>query len=475
MIVKDAIPRIEAYQFRHAINWEIKSGQQWAIVGANGSGKSTLINVLTGKYALKSGEVKLSEYSLDNRNGLIRSVSFTDIYSLTDTRNAFYQQRWNAGLMDTNKLVADLFSRISDPDWLSYLVTAFGVEPLLAKDIRLLSSGELRKILILKSLLDNPRVLIVENPYIGLDSASRVVINELFDDLLQSGRLQLILAVSDPDDIPPFITHVLPVCDKALGNAILRTDFLLNDQLRQQLFPGTDGKIFDFPDYSLSGKRDAYQTVLNMRQVKIQYGSHTVLNELNWEVRKGEKWSLLGKNGSGKSTLFSLVTGDNPQAYANPIELFDQRRGAGESIWDIKRRIGYVSPEMHLYYLENNPCLAVVASGFFDTIGLYRKHSAEQEAQSLAWMRILGIERLADTSFLSVSTGEQRLVLLARAFVKNPDLLILDEPLHGLDITNKKRVKRIIEQFCDDTKTLIYVSHYKEEIPDIVNKTLYLS
>ena len=475
MIVKDAIPRIEAYQFRQAINWEIKSGQQWAIVGANGSGKSTLINVLTGKYALKSGEVKLSEYSLDNRNRLIRSVSFTDIYSLTDTRNAFYQQRWNAGLMDTNKVVADLFLRISEPDWLSYLVTVFGVEPLLGKDIRLLSSGELRKILILKSLLDNPRILIVENPYIGLDSASRAVINKLFHELLQAGRLQLILAVSDPDDIPPFITHILPVCNKVLGNAISRNDFLSNDQLRQQLFPGTDDETFDFPDYSLSGKCDAYQTVLNMRQVKIQYGSHTVLNELNWEVRKGEKWALLGKNGSGKSTLLSLVTGDNPQAYANPIELFDQRRGAGESIWDIKRRIGYVSPEMHLYYLENNPCLAVVASGFFDTIGLYRKHSAEQEAQSLAWMRILGIERLADTSFLSVSTGEQRLVLLARAFVKNPDLLILDEPLHGLDITNKKRVKRIIEQFCDDTKTLIYVSHYEEEIPDIVNKTLYLS
>ena len=197
--------------------------------------------------------------------------------------------------------------------------------------------------------------------------------------------------------------------------------------------------------------------------------------DLNWTIKRGEKWALLGVNGSGKSTLLSLICGDNPQAYANDITLFDRKRGSGESIWDIKKRIGYISPEMHLYYLKNVKCIDVVGSGFFDTIGLYKKCNAEQEAIALDWMKTLGIEHIKDISFLNISSGEQRLVLLARVFVKNPDLLILDEPLHGLDVVNKQRVKKLIEDFCDKDKSLIYVTHYENEIPGIVDKRLVLT
>ena len=183
---------------------------------------------------------------------------------------------------------------------------------------------------------------------------------------------------------------------------------------------------------------------------------------------------MLGINGSGKSTLLSLLCGDNPQAYANDITLFDRKRGSGESIWDIKKSIGYISPEMHLYYMKNVRCLDVVGSGFFDTVGLYRKCNAEQERIALVWMKAFRIERLKEISFLQVSSGEQRLVLLARVFVKNPDLLILDEPLHGLDYVNKQYAKELIEEFCDHTKTLIYVTHYEDEIPKIVDKYFLL-
>lgn len=165
-----------------------------------------------------------------------------------------------------------------------------------------------------------------------------------------------------------------------------------------------------------------------------------------------------------------MICGDNPQAYANNITLFDRKRGTGESIWDIKKRIGYISPEMHLYYLKNVRCLDVVGSGFFDTIGLYRKCDTGQEVVALEWMKLFRVEHLKDVSFLNVSSGEQRLILLARVFVKNPDLLILDEPLHGLDIINKRRVKEILERYCDSNKSLIYVTHYENEIPSIVDK-----
>lgn len=190
---------------------------------------------------------------------------------------------------------------------------------------------------------------------------------------------------------------------------------------------------------------------------------------------RGDKWALSGENGAGKSTLLSLVCADNPQSYACDIRLFGRKRGTGESIWEIKKHIGYVSPEMHWAYLKNLPTIEIVASGLHDSIGLYqRPHEAQMEVCAW-WMDIFGIAHLKDKPFLQLSSGEQRLALLARAFVKDPELLILDEPLHGLDTYNRRRVKKVIEAFCHRRdKTMIMVTHYEEELPDVITHRLHL-
>ena len=215
--------------------------------------------------------------------------------------------------------------------------------------------------------------------------------------------------------------------------------------------------------------------VVSMRHVSIRYGERTILNDLNWTVKNGERWALSGQNGSGKSTLLSLVCADNPQSYACDITLFDRPRGTGESIWDIKRHIGYVSPEMHRSYQRNLPAIRIVASGLMDSVGLYAVPNANDYARCLWWLDMLGIAHLADRPFLQLSSGEQRLVLVARAFVKDPQLLILDEPLHGLDLWNRRLVKDIIETFCQrQGKTFIMVTHYQEELPNVITHSLYL-
>jgi molybdate transport system ATP-binding protein len=215
--------------------------------------------------------------------------------------------------------------------------------------------------------------------------------------------------------------------------------------------------------------------VIRFNKVTIRYGERTILKDLDWTVRKGEHWSLSGQNGSGKSTLLSLVCADNPQGYACDISLFGHQRGSGESIWDIKRCIGYVSPEMHRSYKQNIPAIQIVASGLKDSVGLYIRATNEEKAQCRHWMDVFGIGYLAERNFLQMSSGEQRLVLLARAFVKEPDLLILDEPLHGLDDVNRKMVKDIVDDYCrDPQKTLIYVTHYQEELPRCIDHSLYL-
>ena len=215
--------------------------------------------------------------------------------------------------------------------------------------------------------------------------------------------------------------------------------------------------------------------VVQLNKVSIRYDDRVILRELDWQVDRGQKWALSGENGAGKSTLLSLICADNPQSYACDISLFGRKRGTGESIWEIKKHIGYVSPEMHRAYLKNLPAIEIVASGLHDSIGLYKRPQPGEMAVCEWWMDIFGIASLKDKPFLQLSSGEQRLALLARAFVKDPELLILDEPLHGLDTYNRRRVKKIIEAFCRrDDKTLIMVTHYEEELPCNITNRLHL-
>ncbi len=475
LIASNLVQRFDEVCFKEPINWQVKAGEQWAVIGPNGAGKTLLIDTLAGKYALRSGKITCL-----NANGeevkpseCIKIVAFRDIYSLADTRESFYQQRWNVGVMQDGTPTAQLLPKTAGSEWGKHLITKFGIEDLLEKDIRLLSSGELRKFLVVKSLLDRPQIMILDNPYIGLDAVSRKVLNELFEEIIAEGGVQIVLVLSNPTDIPEAITQVLPIVNRSIKPAMSKNDFLKDEALRKELFAEVEVEKLNFPT---TPKENLHSSeIIRLNNIHIQYGKRTILHELNWKVEKGEKWALLGPNGSGKSTLLSLISGDNPQAYANDIHLFGKKRGSGESIWEIKKRIGYISPEMHLHYLKNIPCLDIVGSGFFDTIGLYLSCSEEQKQKALEWMELFGISHLKDISFLQASSGEQRLTLLTRVFVKNPDLLILDEPLHGLDTTNKEKVKNIIEKFCDTEKSLIFVTHYDEDIPKIVDKRFLLS
>lgn len=474
--VENATPRLQEIIFSRPVNWHINRGEHWAVTGPNGAGKTVLIDILTGKHALKSGRVVCSGHTGAEQpvSSAVKSVSFTDIYSLADLQNSYYQQRWNAGDGQEYPPVGELFRNGTEAqDRMKFLTASFAIEDLLDKPVNLLSSGELRKFLIVGALLKKPQILVLDNPYIGLDKKSRDILNALFVRMSRLEGLQIVLVVSNVSDIPEMITHVLPVRDKTVYAAVSRKQFMQNSDLHNMLFPCQENLDWDLL------KEDGeitvpFENALVFKNIHIRYGKRTILDALDWHVKRGEKWALLGENGSGKSTLLSLVAADNPQAYANDITLFDRKRGSGESIWDIKKHIGYISPEMHLYYRENVSCHDIAGSGFFDTTGLYRRCTDGQKAEALLWMRLFGVEHLKDRSFLTVSSGEQRLVLLARAFVKRPDLLILDEPLHGLDSSNKKRVRSIIENYCTDRKSLIYVTHYEHEIPSVVDKRLRL-
>jgi len=450
--VENGVPRHPLWRMAEPVNLEIKRGEQIAIVGDNAAGKSRLVEILTGHYPLLQNEVHYnftsSKLRLVSEN--LKYISFRDAYGPQDS-TYYYQRRWNLGDQ-------------SDED-----------SPLIV-----LSSGELRKYQINKALATNPRILILDNPFIGLDAPSRKDFRELLEKLSRETEMLIILVLSKRDDIPDFITHVLPVEGLRLLPKITLEEYRkqyaalpkpkLKDEIKNWIADLPVRELNDSSFYPASGGE-----ILRFNNVSIKYGNRTILQPLNWIVHEGERWALSGPNGSGKSTLLSLVCADNPQAYACDIELFGHRRGTGESIWEIKRHIGYVSPEMHRAYLKDIPAIDVVASGLSDSVGLYVRPRPEQKQICLDWMQVFGVEGIADKSFLQLSSGEQRLCLLARAFVKDPELLILDEPLHGLDDRNRELVRQIIEQFClRPRKTLVMVSHYEEELPPCIDHRLSL-
>jgi molybdate transport system ATP-binding protein len=210
-----------------------------------------------------------------------------------------------------------------------------------------------------------------------------------------------------------------------------------------------------------------------MHHVTVAYDNRPILDDVSWVVHAGERWAVVGPNGSGKTTLLSLVCGDHPQAYSNDVRLFGQRRGTGESIWDVKRRIGLVSPELHLYFTEPLSAWETAATGFFDVLAR-RRTTPEQDATLRELFAEFSIAELAERPFARLSTGEQRLVLLVRALVKRPPLLVLDEPFQGLDEQMIERARDWLDERLQPEQTLVFVSHYEEEIPRTVTRRLRL-
>lgn len=498
----NGITRHPDYRMKQPVNLEILADEQIAIVGPNAGGKSRLVDIITGRYPLLMNEVRydFTPSPLKMVSDNIKYISFRDSYGDNDS-SYYYQQRWNQHDIDENtptagKILEETFLKVDQNNYYSLnekeketahirrltlkekLYKMFHLETLLDKYIILLSSGELRKFQLTKTLLSDPRILIMDNPFIGLDAETRNQLSELLRTLTTKTGLQVILILSKTNDIPDFITHVIPVDDLTVGDKQPRESYLATlsgthlsetetERIKQLLqYP----EKTDIPDLT-----DKDGCILKFNKVNIKYGNRTILKDLDWTVRKGEKWALSGENGAGKSTLLSLVCADNPQSYACDIELFGHKRGSGESIWEIKKHIGYVSPEMHRAYLKDLPAIDIIASGLNDSVGLYVHPRPEQRQTCEWWMDLFGIGHLKDRTFLKLSSGEQRLCLLARAFVKDPELLILDEPLHGLDDRNRELVRNIINEFCSkDNKTLVMVTHYKEELPPVITHHLFL-
>ncbi|THU35973.1 ATP-binding cassette domain-containing protein [Niastella caeni] len=449
------------------INLTIQPGEQWAVVGKSGSGKTTLAHALTGK-VFHSGTVAFHLPNHLHANRLLLIEQQHHFKNRSNTSDFYYQQRYNSADAEDTITVQEALQPLIDKSPASTWIEQLHLTHVLDEPLIQLSNGENKRLQLAKALFLDPAVLIMDNPFTGLDVEGRQTLHRIIDTIVASG-ISIIL-ITPPQELPACITHVAVLENGRLVKAGKKEEAQLFASVLNPALPAETIKKL-----KAAGDNNHFTAAVKMVNVCIKYGEKTILHNINWEVKKGECWSVSGPNGAGKSTLLSLVTADNPQAYANELYLFDQRRGSGESIWDIKRRIGFVSPELHLYFDRGTSCFDVIASGLFDTIGLFRIISTEQQEQVQAWIQLLQLENVQRRPLFQLSLGQQRMVLLARALVKNPPLLILDEPCQGLDDEQISYFKTLINQLCETfNTTLLYVSHYSKDLPACITKAAYL-
>lgn len=458
--LKQVMARIGAHFTLTLPAFSLLCGENWLVTGPNSSGKSAFGRLLAGQLDFTGDAV----FSMKREIGKALSYLSPDLEKklfLNELRND--DSEFIEGGVDFGRTAQEIMlpDEIDHPDGdalFKKLVDIFQVQHILQKGFRFLSSGETRKALIIRALLHDPELLILDDPFSGLDRESRTALNRALAGLMKSG-LQVVL-ITPPSESPPHGVNRILVLEQG-GIAIQgEREAVLRSEPFRRLLSSQKPVPDRLPDPLTKEASPNIDTLVSIKDLSVSYYGRMVFRNLDWIFRTGEHWSILGPNGSGKSTLLSMISGDNPKAYGKAIWIFGRKRGTGESIWDIKKHLGVVSPEFHRNYRAGGSLLSVVISGFFDSIGVYDAVAPAHMKIAREWLHMAGLEKEEKSPFDRLSFGYQRVALILRAMVKHPLLLILDEPCHGLDVSGRALVLNLMEAIARHGKThLLHVTH----------------
>lgn len=446
-------------------DWSILPGEGWCVFGRNGSGKQLIDRLLIGAVAPQAGKVE-------------RNVGQQDIALISfERQQVIYEEEGRLAATDIipederGTRVEDFLpaSRLNDP-----LIDALNMRYRLRTFYRELSTGESRKLLVLKALLEDAQLLICDNPFDSLDQATVTALNQTLSQAVAGGA-SVVLLLSNRSDMPVWVERFGHVDDGLMS--------IFDGDSREARLAQLEASVNtnqivqpDMPDDAI--QLEAYDAawIAELNQCTVRYGGRSVLHDVTIKIALLEHTLVTGENGAGKSTLLGLITGDCMQCFSNDVTVFGYRRGSGESVWDIKRQLGLVSNDLHRRYTVHCDVLSVVCSGFFDSIGLYDVPTESQIKVAREWLRAVDMEDKAQGLFQSLSYGEQRLALIARAMVKSPLLLVLDEPTQGLDEDNRARILSFMSTIeARRHSTLLFVSHRQDEFLPLFQQHIHLT
>jgi molybdate transport system ATP-binding protein len=445
------------------LDWEVREKEHWVVRGENGSGKTKLLECIAGLRPLAGGTLSygfVNGQSWDERHlqkkkhiKYVPSRLFVSIFK--NSSAFFYQQRYQATGNEEVQTVAEYLRQEGTAD-LEAVPPNLDLQHLLHLPITYLSNGQLRKLVILNAIQSHPSLLLLDYPYEGLDVASRTEFNAFIDQLL--GHYPTTLILTDN-------RHELPA-------QVTRT-FTLGSPAASPVQP-----LPSFPTPASAPPDPDARAIIALRNINIRYDSKVLFSDFSWTVKEGERWALVGKNGSGKSTLLSMIFADNPLGYANEVYLFGRRRGSGESIWDIKRRVNFMAPEISTYFQysvrQYEHVLDYLAEDVTDAYAAPPAPAARLKERGLALLGFFELSHLAPRPVQSLSSGEAQLVFLVKAFLREKELYLLDEPFQYLDERHTALAARFVEEQLPPSATLILITHYPNLIPAYVQQVKYL-
>ena len=479
-----------------SLSWQMNAGEAWLVIGANGGGKADFLDGLAGtKQILRNKDNSIVNVfdgsaevvSLERAARLIEEERELDESEYMDKidegrtgRRFICEVLGGPDARHRNLPLPAIADRLETlPE-----VKLCGIEKILDRGLKFMSTGEIRRTLLCRALLSKKKLLILSDPFAGLDIQSRTILLDFFKTIVRHHAngptgTSVIMAMERYHEIPDTITNVLEFKNKEVSFCGTKTDYekLLAERSKKEAAEKeakrlafiNDLKTIQIEYAKTTGKAPASDAVadgtgslIQMTDVNVGWDDHQVLRNFNWTVNPQEHWLIRGPNGSGKTTLLELITGDNHQVFCNDVRLFGRRRGTGESIWDIKKNLGIVSYRLHVEYrmVGGTDLEGVIISGFHDSIGLYEQKSDVERSLARKWLELGGFLDRANDNFNSLSYGEQRAILILRAAVKQPKILILDEPCHGLDENYRANILSLLETVASTgTTTLLHVTH----------------
>ena len=439
----------------HISEWVLMPQQHVCVIAGDYS-PSLIADWLLNEATLTRGQVT----GLPEKIGIVSLTAQQQLYAAqkaadeTDLTNE----------VDPGSSVYELLIEInSDLTVVEQVLCDCGLQHLRDRGFFLLSTGETRRLMLARAILTSPQWLILDEPYAGLDRDYQQQLDGLLAQLSQ--RYTLLMITSREQELPDCFEVISLFDQEKLCDTFARQQWL-NHPLRQQwqALAGVVSTQFAKTLNKGQSSHIEYDPIFAIHEGRVAYHDGLIFEHLNWCIHPRQHWQVRGPNGCGKSTLLNLIFGDHPQCYSNTIDILGHRRGSGESIWQIKQQIGMVSSALHLQYRVNVKAVDVVLSGFYDSIGLYQQPSESESQQAMDWLGLLQMEHLANKGFRTLSYGQQRLLLIARALIKRPVLLLLDEPCQGLDYLNRKIVLQALTLIAkQQLSQLVYVSHYDDE------------
>lgn len=445
-------------------NWVITNNESWAVFSTEGDIGSLLGGILCGTVGYH-GE-------LSKDNGKIAQVSLVEQQKLLEEERAKDDTDF-LDRIDTGTRVYDLiFEQCKDNALTRQLIEDLDLPHLQDRGFRVLSTGETRRVMLARALAEKPDLIVLDNPFAGLDIAHRKALAEYLEKL--SDSVQMMIVFAREEDLPDWVDKVAMFERGKLVGLIDKAGWDTHPVIQQiaaQSEQQSEEMMAIIRRYQHSTPFE--NPIFELKNGKVAYTEKTIFTEVNWRINRGEHWQVKGPNGCGKSTILGMIFGDHPQCYSNDIHIFGKQRGSGETVWEIKKHIGMVSSALHLQYRVSCTALDVILSGFYDSIGLYSQPSIQERIIAREWLDILHMGQYAKTPFRKLEYSQQRLLLIARAIVKQPTLLILDEPYQGLDYLGRRLMKNTLELIArENLSQLLYVSHYQDDELESIRNTL---